>query len=74
MRSFSLNCYSLKNVSGSTYVKIGNKSIAFSQQISGAGKDPSTFVEINTPEHVLKIDCSDMHGKVVGDAWFGKSV
>ena len=55
-------------------MKIGNKSIAFSQQISGAGKDPSTFVEINTPEHVLKIDCSDMHGKVVGDAWFGKSV
>ena len=50
----------------------GNKSIAFTLQTQGAGKDPISFVEINTPEQVLKIDCSEMHGKVVGDSWFGK--
>lgn len=55
-----------------TYINTGNKSIAFTLQIQGASKEPVSFVEINTPEQVLKIDCSEMHGKVVGDSWFGK--
>ena len=46
------------------YIYTGNKSIAFTVQPPGGGggsqasKEANSYIEINTPEHVLKIDCS----------------
>jgi len=32
---------------------------------------PAMFVEVNSPDRVFKIDTTDLHGKFVGDNWFG---
>ena len=44
----------------------------FGYEVSPAGSNSiSSFVEVSTPEKVLKVDITDIHGQVVGDAWFG---
>lgn len=47
----------------------GNKTVTF---MVGAGTPVTTFIEVASPEKVIKVDIADVHGKVVGDAWFGR--
>lgn len=44
----------------------GQKTIAFT---TGEGK--SNYIEVVASENVIKIDAGDLHGKVIGDSWFG---